>query len=454
MAKNKYFLLLIFLILFLSFGAGFVHAALEVKDYPSVFGLVKITENSSLPEFIAYWFGLLIYIAGAISLISFVVGAVGLINHSVEAHGDAKDRMKGAILGLVLTLASFLILKTINPMLTTPTLTPLPATSGIFYYNVGTQERGPVAMQVSDNTNRPVGFDSLLYDCTGKGEGSGGTGPVLLVWEFLNTGLETDNDLSQVHVARMNCGNVEDIGSFGSLSMAYETQGVYYCYGGCGGDNMCSSYMSKANTGGQDSIPSPFAGNLGGVRILGNYGVIFHKEAGLLRGGECSLPIINEGQDSKCEPVDMPVSAINIFKYNTANSATPVGNGVTFYSEPFGSDVGTQKRGEGFCEITNNKIGNNFKVKAEKLIFGEDNSPYSCNYAKNTITLYKNKYKTLKDRPKSMYIKGNYLVALFGGGANDSSYCQVFSKNAYNLNVQPFMATGHSVGDIYIIPIK
>ena len=458
MAKKKYLLFLIFLIVFLSCSAGFAHAALEIKDYPNIPGLttpsVDCKGNTCLPTYIAYWFGLLVYIAGVLAVISFVVGAVQLISPSVEVHKSATDRMQGAVLGLVLTVSAFMLLRTINPIFITPTLTPLPGVQGIFYYNSSTEEKNPVAMQVSDNTSRPAGFDSLLYDCTGKGANSGGTGPALLVWEFFDTGLEANNDLGQVIVERMSCGDVTDISSFGSLSMMFESPGVYYCYGECGGD-MCSGYMSGPSTSSHDNIGEPFAQHVGGVRIVGNYGIIFHTEIGLTNAGNCSLPIINEGDGIKCESVNISASADNIFLWNKDNPSTPSGTGVDFYSEPHGDNVGVQNRGEGFCLISNNKIGKKLIIEdASKLAFNEKNSPYGCGYSSGTTALYQEIYNTFQNRPKSINIMGSYLVVLFGGGGDNGGYCQVFSKSAANLNVQPFTATRHIINNIYIIPTK
>ncbi len=447
MARKKYLLLLIFFAIFLFGTVGFA-SALEVK-------LPGLKDNPSLPEYVSYLFTLLISVAGILSLISFAIGAVGLINPNVEAHSDAKDRMKNALFGLALTFAAFLILRTINLALVKPDLTPLPSVAGIFYTN-GT-DRMPVALEVSDTSTRPAGYNGIIYDCTGTG--SGGSGPTLLLWKFPKTGLEGGNSdiLGEVNVKRVLCGVTEDIGGIGSFKMAFETPGVYYCYGGCNGE-MCSGYMSGAISSSQDNIGEPFNQNLGGVRIVNNpasglyYGTIFHKETGLWAGGECSLPVINTSQGSTCENVDMPVSAVNVFTWASAISGWRFGFGVTFFSEPHGSNFGAQKRGEGFCTVLNSKIVDPFFVeKANKLIFGKTNSPYFCGYAAGTIAEYKNRYKTFKDKPESIYINGNYMVVLYG---NDGKYCQVFSQNIYNANVQPFVATGHSMGDIYIIPIK
>lgn len=93
--------------------------ALEVR-------LPGLGENPSLGQYVGYIFGFAIATAGIISVISFAVGAIGLISPDVSAHNEAKDRMKGAVLGLVLTIASFAIINTINPDLLKGTIISLP----------------------------------------------------------------------------------------------------------------------------------------------------------------------------------------------------------------------------------------------------------------------------------------------------------------------------------------
>ena len=119
MKKNRFLLFLGFLVFSLFLAVNFV-SAIEVD--------LGLGDNPKLPEYVAFLFGWVISIAGVLALISFTIGAVQLIisGDSPEVSSSAKDRMKGAVLGLVLTLSSFLILKTINPNLINLTTKPLP----------------------------------------------------------------------------------------------------------------------------------------------------------------------------------------------------------------------------------------------------------------------------------------------------------------------------------------
>ena len=511
MKKNKKYLLLVFLVVFVFLSAGYAHA-LEITSYPNIPGLKSpqsCAGSDCLPTYIAYWFGLLVYIAGVLAVISFVVGAVQLISPSVEVHKSATDRMKGAVLGLVLTVSAFIILQTINPTFITPTLTPLPGVPGIFYYN-GTEKK-PVSMLVDDTASRPIGFNSVLYDCTGKGEGSGGTGPALLIWEFPKAFLQAnDNDYGGIKVKRVTCGGVESIASLGSFNMDYESSGVYYCFGGCNGD-MCSGMMTGVNTASQDNIGQDRgAGRIGGVRIVGNYGVIFHNATGLANGGFCNSPIVNTDDGGRCLNVEKPkyTSAVDIFRLNQESGVS--GDGVTFYSEPHGWDAGQEA---GYLEVHDDEItfpyGDTLESKKACFDYTNVNQPDSYKYKCSESNCHpewseesgtgcsSTARETFQDSPGSIRIKGHYLVALYskkgsgnecqttdpnqsgycaGGGTcvnnictyagNDEDlssrskgelYCLTFTKNAENLDAKSFLepgATKRDLLDIYIIPTK
>ena len=100
---NKQLLLLIFFLCFIFIGANSV-LALEVQ-------LPGLGDKPDLPAYIAYIFKFGISIAGLIALVSFTIGAVGLIASAdnAEAASNAKDRMKGSVLGLILTFLRTLL---------------------------------------------------------------------------------------------------------------------------------------------------------------------------------------------------------------------------------------------------------------------------------------------------------------------------------------------------------
>lgn len=121
MTKNnlhkKLFLIFVF---FLVISANTCFAfEIKPENYPKIPFTSPITEASKLPNFIVYFFALGIYLAGALAVISLAIGGIQLIFSSVspEARNSAIDKIKSAILGLVLLFASFIIIHTINPNL-------------------------------------------------------------------------------------------------------------------------------------------------------------------------------------------------------------------------------------------------------------------------------------------------------------------------------------------------
>jgi len=411
------------------------------------------------------------------------------------------DRIKGAVLGLVLTMASFVIIRTINTNLITPSLTPLPGVQGVFYTNG--KEKKPVGIEVSDVANRGEdliknGFNSIIYDCKDDS-----LAPALLIWEFPNKGLEAGNpDYKGVRVMRKFCGGTEPISGLGSFRMAFETPGVYYCLGGCS-NSACSGYMSSANTTSQDKIADAFREKIKGVLIVNNkntrYGVIFHETIGLTNGGFCSYPILNTGNTSRCEPVNVSASAANIFVLNlNEGNNTSSGDGVDFYSEPYGWDTGASA---GFYNIQNYEISNNnyLNSRADEMCFNyknvdqpdsykykcyheeeskcevQDNMcdpengdadclpgetcsiyTYSCVGENDEVFCSDTACETFQDCPGSIKIKGSYMVDLYSQIGNDGPvYCQTFTKDVPNLKTQSIIAPGTLyLSGVYIIPTK
>ena len=100
MMKKKY---LIFLT-----ALGFLFYATAASAAETPFG-----SATDLPGFAALIIQYVIGAAALLALISFAIGAVGMISPNPESHKEATDRMKSAILGLVLIMASFIIIQTI-----------------------------------------------------------------------------------------------------------------------------------------------------------------------------------------------------------------------------------------------------------------------------------------------------------------------------------------------------
>jgi hypothetical protein len=475
--KNKHLLIILSVIILLFLNAHFSFA-LEITSYPPVPGLIAPSANCTgsdcLSIYIAYWFGLLVYLAGALSLISFTIGAVGLIasTDNAEAQSNAKDRMRGAVLGLVLTLASFIIIKTINPTLITPTLTPLPGVEGVFYTN-GSEDK-PVGLEESNVANRGEeliknGFDRIIYKCS---EGGDAIAPTLLIWEFPRPGFQgNDSSYGGARVVRKRCGEIEPIASWGSFRMAFEVPGVYYFLG-----SGCNGFGSDVKLTSQTKLDDAFVGKIKSVRIVNNpanhdyYGVIFHKTPGENSAGDCTNPIA-VGGISGCENLssfsvspDFSAYAADIFNWNKDN-ATSSGDGVAFYSEPDGWNADKQA---GEYNVPSTTLKNFFAKEADKIVFdwtGVDSDIAmlcygyypSCSDEAAISSEDCCPCESFQDCPGSLRLKGNYLAAFYTYYYDDKKakhlYCQTFKKNAADLTLEKFLPPGNTpLGLVNIIP--
>jgi hypothetical protein len=85
-------------------------------DYPS-FGGFDINDDQGLAQIVAWFYALLVGLSGLAAFIMIVWGGIQWMTSSGDPTrtSEAKDRIQKALLGLLLVLASFLILQTINP---------------------------------------------------------------------------------------------------------------------------------------------------------------------------------------------------------------------------------------------------------------------------------------------------------------------------------------------------
>ena len=118
---------------------------LEV-NYPELITGAKIVAESQLPEYLKYIFDFGIFLGFFSVFISFVwAGALYLLSPAMpDALNNAKDRLSGAISGLLILATFYLIMTTINPdlaILKLNKLDPVPpppdpvATAGVYFYN-------------------------------------------------------------------------------------------------------------------------------------------------------------------------------------------------------------------------------------------------------------------------------------------------------------------------------
>jgi hypothetical protein len=118
---------------------------LEVA-YPTIAGQT-LTQTSQLPEYVLYLFNAGIFIGFFAVFISLIwAGVMYFVSAtSIDLRSDAKDRVTGAISGLLILSLTYLIITTINPQLKFLNFNKLPETPapevlekkppGIYFYN-------------------------------------------------------------------------------------------------------------------------------------------------------------------------------------------------------------------------------------------------------------------------------------------------------------------------------
>lgn len=131
--KYKKILFLLFIPVFLSL-ANTCYAR-EVLSWPTLpFGNVtNITDNSTMPEYVVYFFTFGISIGGIIALLSLTVAGIQFVMsaENPERRNEAVARVKGSLIGLALLVSSFIIVGTINPQLQSIKVQPLNPLGGI-----------------------------------------------------------------------------------------------------------------------------------------------------------------------------------------------------------------------------------------------------------------------------------------------------------------------------------
>jgi len=277
-------------------------------------------------DYIDYFFGMAMILAGVVGVFSIVVAGFTLLvsagNPTVMS--EAKERIFGCVLGIVLLLFSFIILRTINPSLVNPSTVNLQAENGVFFlrpqlpYNPGhsflasltsvVQSANPLSIAVAnadtsqnstmipapdsdeDTTGELVPGEQLVYNCTVP------DGPDLLVWTFTAPN-EPDNDPQAVTDIVPCTGSGAAASKLSldgvvSFRWAYEQAGIYLYKGA-----NCTGLATDAITTSQ-TIPESFQKGLAKSALLINdanndYNVGFLLNNGPGLKGKCSDPFMN-----------------------------------------------------------------------------------------------------------------------------------------------------------------
>ena len=353
--KKNTLLFIFFLLALIVLSTGNTASALE-------FPLPGLKDSPSVPEYVDYLFKTIIGLAALIASISFAIGAVQYIISldNPTAGSNAKDRMKGAILGLILTFSSFIILKTINPSLTKLTLKPLPSVLPL---------------------------------------------PTVLI------------------------------------------PGVYYYT-----ESGCSGNFSSGHNTSETQIDGAFAGKIRSVKVVRGsesdpfYIIIFHQ-FGLDELGGCNRPIVALSEN--CYSIENPNNTGSVDITPVRSSPGSPGDGVTFYSEAHGFSMAQLKR-EGKLYVSDWTIVPIWSLPANAIEYNYDD-------AVNVSEDYKRVNKTFQDRPGTIQMTGNYLVALYSRDSENANsiVCQTFKATVPDLNAVRITTTGGSdLENVYIMPNK
>lgn len=122
---KKQILSIILLSLFLLLPS--ISSAIELNLTYPVFGEFDPSTDQDLNKLIAWFYYFIVAIAGFLAFFMLINGGFVWLTSAGNPSRieEAKDLISSAILGLVIILASFLILQIINPELTTLRLIPL-----------------------------------------------------------------------------------------------------------------------------------------------------------------------------------------------------------------------------------------------------------------------------------------------------------------------------------------
>lgn len=434
---------IIFLVcIFGLFISGSFAFALET-NYNNPLGFPAPTDLESAVNF---WFQIIAFISGFIAIISFTIAGIQLawggVNPSLQK--DAKDRMISSVLGLLLSVAAVLILRTINPALIDVVVTELDITDGVFYTNGSTYSLAPASD--ADVVLDRAKYSSIIYKCSSPRQ-------ALLLWKYPKKYFKGNNgDFDGVSVVRMECNTEQSLSSMESQKWIYEVPGVYFCDGGCSeSGTVCSGYMSEPFVDSSRALLNPFYQNSFSIRVVNDvpqkiyYGIILTSANNNSGMGACNGPLLNQDTNKKVVcfsksyvSVAPKTSIIFAWNNNGASGDSISGQGVDFYSEPYGWAQGARA---GKKALDNSAIDKSWSGSAGSLTYDYTNIVRPSRY--------KQIYTNFAQKPGSFNIKGKYLTTLWSG-----PYCQTFVQSVYNMKTSEIYAQTGGVNQINIIPLK
>ena len=342
MSKLKCFIAISSLVFVLLPSVNFTLAVAGPAEatYPVLPGAPTITRTTLINQYIQYAFIFAFMAAGISGVIAIIISGFQILLYagSPSKTGDARARIFNAILGIVLLMTSFILLRTINPSFIVPSIIPLSTQPGLYIrVPVTVDEQHPDGFEyylaptsVTDATTYLSAISGYLsgaelyYDCEDD--------RTILLWAYNQTDFfidEASNGGPSVTTYAWPCGGfpyngnvITPIimldGSILSFYWTWETAGVYYYM-----KNDCegiSSFFNKDSPSQQASyqdIPwfSPVQGeeidqSVRSMRIFNdedqgfNYVVILNQAPNF--SAECSGTITNPNPGSLCINIGDP----------------------------------------------------------------------------------------------------------------------------------------------------
>ena len=454
--KNKKNLIHIFIFSFLFLFYGIAFGA--VSNQPTLQQQVKTT------------FEWLIGMTALVAGIAFAVGAIQYTISGANPGGqkEAISRMLSALLGLILTLGSLVVINTINPEIKNLNdFSVLSADTGILYSDGQRSHDAPALMENADVSEiKGKGYTQIKYGCIG------GKGVPLIAWFY--------DDIDYEGTANMQiikCGESKDI-SGKSYKIIFAFPGVYLFT-----DRGCQNPAS-ANLTSDTILVEPFEKNIKSIGVINgihpeetNYTYILHDTKAIQGVTNCSPPIssklsigTNAGMDCTEVKTSFGVSSISVFNANPfkAGQLAPTNvqvndlpnytkNHVKLFSKPWGWENGA---------LAGDNTG--FNVHAETddrttinqyLFQWIKPNQSNFSYAGGTETTeYKNSCKTFADCPGSIQVVGKYNYKIIFYPNNNppptGSKCQIFSSTINSVKEKEYVASGNTMGAIMTIPLK
>lgn len=214
-----------------------VAPTLEVR-YPDLLGVGQ-PSPTSLTQYVKYVFIFAYMAAGIIGVISIVIAGFQKMLYAGNAgkSKEANERIFNAILGIVILMTSFILLRTLNPSLLDRAIVASPPASGVYlvwpaaaddesaYFGYTWYKIGQSAFDTSW-LNPSI---KLLYYCPAITNG-----PTVLLWKYDGKNFHINS--SQSTTVSLPCGTTNPMsvsaqtvtGSVKSFYWAYESAGVYW----------------------------------------------------------------------------------------------------------------------------------------------------------------------------------------------------------------------------------